>query len=431
MFLEQRAVGTLRVWAEPYTELRVPKIFNLRTDPYERADITSNTYYDWLIDRAWVLVPAQMYVAEHAGDAHRVPAPAGTGELRHRQGAGQAAGRGRQHVIEIPAGTFRMGSDHHYPEEAPTHQVTRRRLLDQRDHGDQRAVRGVRRGHGVRHRGRAPARPRRLPRRAGGEPRRRLAGVHDDARPGRPASPQPVVDVDAGCVVAAPRRAAVVDRRSRSITRWCTSRSRTRRRTRRGRARSCPPRPSGSTRRGAASTAHAFVWGDEAVPDGQYLANFWQGDFPWRNTEADGFTGTAPVGSFPPNGYGLYDMAGNVWEWTTDWYSARHPDDADKPCCVPTNPRGPDVEASYDPHQPQFRVPRKVIKGGSFLCADNYCQRYRPAARRPQMIDTGMSHIGFRTIRRIPSTPRPTCHPEIACAPSARSASFEGGANDH
>jgi sulfatase modifying factor 1 len=142
----------------------------------------------------------------------------------------------------------------------------------------------------------------------------------------------------------------------------------------------------------------AFVWGEEAVPDGEYLANFWQGDFPWRNSEADGFVGTAPVGSFPANGYGLFDMAGNVWEWTTDWYADTHPADADKPCCVPTNPRGPAVESSFDPAQPQFAIPRRVIKGGSFLCADNYCQRYRPAARRPQMIDTGMSHVGFRTV---------------------------------
>jgi formylglycine-generating enzyme len=144
----------------------------------------------------------------------------------------------------------------------------------------------------------------------------------------------------------------------------------------------------------------AFTWGDQAVPGGRYLANFWQGPFPWRNTAADGFAGTAPVASFPPNGYGLYDMAGNVWEWTTDLYQDHHPADAATECCVPRNPRGPAEAGSFDPAQPQFRIPRKVIKGGSFLCADEYCQRYRPGARRPQMIDTGMSHIGFRCVER-------------------------------
>jgi formylglycine-generating enzyme required for sulfatase activity len=143
--------------------------------------------------------------------------------------------------------------------------------------------------------------------------------------------------------------------------------------------------------------AAAFVWGDEPERPGQRLANYWHGDFPWR--PVDGYGSTAPVGSYPPNGNGLHDMAGNVWEWTTDWWS-RHAEDPAGSCCVPTERPRPTMESSYDPAQPQFRVPRRVIKGGSFLCADSYCQRYRPAARRPQTIDTGMSHIGFRCIRR-------------------------------
>jgi formylglycine-generating enzyme len=141
----------------------------------------------------------------------------------------------------------------------------------------------------------------------------------------------------------------------------------------------------------------AYVWGDDPEPPGERLANYWHGDFPWR--PAKGYGARAPVGSYPPNGYGLHDMAGNVWEWTSDWYVERHVANADAPCCVPQNPRGGEVDESYDPAQPQFRIPRKVLKGGSYLCADSYCLRYRPAARRPQMIDTGMSHIGFRCVR--------------------------------
>jgi formylglycine-generating enzyme len=143
-----------------------------------------------------------------------------------------------------------------------------------------------------------------------------------------------------------------------------------------------------------------FAWGDELTPRGQHVANTWQGAFPWQNLASDGHAGTCPVKSFPPNGYGLYEVCGNVWEWTADWYAATHAaaDPAKPTCCAGDNPRGPGREGSYDPAQPP--IPRRVVKGGSFLCAPSYCRRYRPAARHAQMIDTGMSHIGFRCIRR-------------------------------
>ncbi len=145
----------------------------------------------------------------------------------------------------------------------------------------------------------------------------------------------------------------------------------------------------------------AFTWGEVARPGGRIMANTWDGpDFPWRSTGESGWSRTSPVASFPTNGFGLFDMAGNVWEWTEDWWTDRHPDDGDASCCAPPGPRGSEIERSYDPAQPQFRIPRKVIKGGSHLCADTYCLRYRPAARRPQMIDTGTSHLGFRCVER-------------------------------
>ena len=140
----------------------------------------------------------------------------------------------------------------------------------------------------------------------------------------------------------------------------------------------------------------AYTWGDEPETPGRPLANHWRGAFPWRADPGSGTT--TPVGSYEPNGFGLFDMAGNVWEWTADWYASRHPDAAGRPCCVPRDPRGGVERESFDPAQPQFSIPRKVIKGGSYLCADSYCLRYRPAARRPQMIDSGMSHIGLRCV---------------------------------
>lgn len=144
-----------------------------------------------------------------------------------------------------------------------------------------------------------------------------------------------------------------------------------------------------------------YMWGEEFAPGGRMMANTWQGDFPWQNLKSDGFARTAPVGSFPPNGYGLLDMAGNVWEWTSDFYAPRHPDEEICSCCTPTNPRVATPEGSYDAHDPgAAHIPRRVIKGGSHLCAPNYCWRYRPAARQAQMVDSGMSHVGFRCIIR-------------------------------
>ena len=146
-----------------------------------------------------------------------------------------------------------------------------------------------------------------------------------------------------------------------------------------------------------------FAWGDEMHPDGELMANFWQGDFPWRNTGAKGWRGTTPVGLFPANPYGLHDVTGNVWEWTVDYYAPRGAgaDTPVKPCCgPPANPRVQRPDASYDVGQPGEQIPRRVIKGGSHLCAPSYCLRYRPAARQPQATDTSTSHIGFRCVRR-------------------------------
>ena len=133
-----------------------------------------------------------------------------------------------------------------------------------------------------------------------------------------------------------------------------------------------------------------YVWGNERTPEHKWLANIWQGRFPNENTETDGFRGTAPVASFPPNGYGLYDMAGNVWEWCGDWYLPDYYARSPK-----KNPQGPDT--SYDPNEPG--VMKRVQRGGSFLCSDMYCIGYRPSARMKSSPDTGLSHSGFRCVR--------------------------------
>jgi len=143
-----------------------------------------------------------------------------------------------------------------------------------------------------------------------------------------------------------------------------------------------------------------FAWGDDLAPEGRQLANFWLGEFPHQNVSLRPYKRTTPVGEFPPNGFGLLDMIGNVWEWTTDWYASKHMADEAKACCIPNNPLGAREDESYEPNQPQSRIPRKVLKGGSHLCAPNYCRRYRPAARHAHPVDTSTSHIGFRCISR-------------------------------
>ena len=143
-----------------------------------------------------------------------------------------------------------------------------------------------------------------------------------------------------------------------------------------------------------------YAWGEEFAPKGKMMANTWQGRFPWENLKTDRYEGTSPVKVFPPNGYGLYDATGNVWEWTSDYFSSRHPDEGARPCCVPRNPRVDSPEGSHALGQAGAHIPRRVTKGGSHLCAPNYCQRYRPAARQGEAVDTSTTHIGFRCVVR-------------------------------
>jgi formylglycine-generating enzyme required for sulfatase activity len=158
-----------------------------------------------------------------------------------------------------------------------------------------------------------------------------------------------------------------------------------------------------------------YAWGDEETPGGKYRANYWTGDFPYKNTSADGFAGVSPVGSYPPNGYGLYDMGGNVWNWCSDIYhGGAHAEQCRMGvCCDPQGPSADSAEEpiSGDPSPAEAPgVLRRVIKGGSFLCSKSYCESYRPAARRGVPPDTSSSHVGFRCAKSLtevcPTSPK-------------------------
>ncbi|MBR0798533.1 formylglycine-generating enzyme family protein [Bradyrhizobium jicamae] len=305
-------------------------------------------------------------------------------------------------MVWIPGGTFRMGSDHHYPEEAPSHRASVDGFWIDRTPVTNARFRAFVRDTGhitVAEQPPDPAQyPGALPEMlfAGSlvfQPPRRLQTLRDwsqwwtfmrgaDWR--HPYGPRSNIDKLGSHPVV---HVAYAD--ALAYAKWA--------------GKDIPTEAEWEFAARGGLEAEEYAWGGAFTPDGVHMANTWQGDFPLQNLREDGFERTSPVTAFPPNGYGVHDMIGNVWEWTTDWWSARHEADAAKPCCIPQNPRGGREDASYDPALPAIRIPRKVLKGGSHLCAPNYCRRYRPAARHAEPIDTSTSHVGFRCVVRPPA----------------------------
>ncbi|HKY65272.1 MAG TPA: formylglycine-generating enzyme family protein [Acidimicrobiales bacterium] len=301
-------------------------------------------------------------------------------------------------MVWVPGGTFLMGSDDHYPEEAPAHRVTVAGLwMDRLAATNDDFARFVRATGHVTVAERAPD-PADYP---DARPDLLVAASSVFRKPGRPVSlddayrwwalvpgadwrhprgPQssirdlgdhPVVHVAWSDVEA---YAAWAGKQLPTEAEWERA------------------------ARGGLEGAE-FAWGDELVPGGRHMANWWQGDFPNHNSRDDGFEYSAPAKSFPPNGFGLFQMTGNVWEWTSDWYQDRAAGAPEHACCAVPDPRGGTRDGSVVAGDPAA-VPRKVMKGGSHLCAPSYCRRYRPAARMAQAVDTSTSHLGFRCVVR-------------------------------
>jgi len=307
--------------------------------------------------------------------------------------------RDRADMVFIPGGTFRMGSDKHYAEEAPVHRVTVGAFWIDRTPVTNREFRKFVTATGHVTFAEIPPDPKDYP---GALPHMLKAGslVFDppnhpvDTRDWsqwwtfkfganwrRPYGPRSSIGgLDDHPVVH------VTYRDAEAYAKWA--------------GKDLPTEAEFEFAARGGLDGAEFAWGDELTPGNRQMANTWQGTFPFENLALDGYKRTSPVTAFPPNGYGVYDMIGNVWEWTSDWYSTKHEADAPKACCIPENPRGGREDASYDPCQPQIKIPRKALKGGSHLCAPNYCRRYRPAARHAEPIDTSTSHVGFRCVVR-------------------------------
>ena len=297
----------------------------------------------------------------------------------------------------IPGGSFRMGSDDHYPEEAPAHTVTVDGFWIEKRPVTNRQFRRFVAETGYRTVAEQVPNPGDYP---GARPEMLVPGSVVFQKPAHPVERKNPDNwwawVPGACWHQPEGPGSTIEERddhpvvhiafadAEAYARWA--------------GRELPTEAEWERAARGGLESAAYCWGGELAPEGRMMANYWQGEFPSENLLTDGFERTSPVGSFPPNGYGLYDMAGNVWEWTTDWYQDHK--DLPSSCCARVNPRGGCAEQSLDPATPHLRIPRKVLKGGSFLCAESYCRRYRPAARIPQLIDTGTCHQGFRCIIR-------------------------------
>ena len=318
---------------------------------------------------------------------------------RSMQRSGLADGATYPDMVHIAGGTFRMGSDKHYPEEAPVHRVTVGGFFIDRTPVTNRQFKEFVRATGHVTVAEIVTDARDYP---GALPKMLYAGSLVFSPPNhpvdlrnwgqwwtflrganwrRPDGPKSNINVlDNHPVV----HVAYAD--ALAYARWA--------------GKDLPTEAEWEFAARGGLEGAEFAWGDEFTPGGRYLANTWQGEFPHQNLCTDGFARTSPVSQFPPNGYGLSDMIGNVWEWTSDFYAPKHEADAPKACCIPENPRGAREQDSFDACQPNIRIPRKVLKGGSHLCAPNYCRRYRPAARHAEPVDTSTSHVGFRCVVR-------------------------------